>query len=65
MRSKIAKVQNARSRVRLQKKKKLRSRIRKQMNRSKARLVLETKIGLDFRNLRENRRRRGRNDTKP
>ena len=35
------------------------------MNRSKARLVLVNKIGLDFKNLRENKRRRGRNDTKP
>jgi hypothetical protein len=33
--------------------------------RSKARLVLGNEIRLDFRNLRENKRRRGRNDTKP
>jgi hypothetical protein len=35
------------------------------MNRSKARLVLGNEIGLNFRDLRKNRRGEGRNDTKP
>jgi hypothetical protein len=35
------------------------------MIRSKARLVLENKIGLRLQKSKENRRREGRNDTKP
>ena len=56
---------NVRSRVKLHKNL---LRFRLDMNkviRSKARLVLGNKIGLDFRDLRENRRGEGRNDTKP
>ena len=55
---------NVRSRVKLHKNL---LRFRLDMNkviRSKARLVLRNKIGLDFRDLREKKKRRGRNDTK-